>query len=216
MLPSLLAFVDAGLEGESTDDPPDPWLGWLVVALLRQRVRQRWHRSVVNSLTLRDRRPSSQVRGVPWVFACVSKGFESRWGRLIVTAARTARGGARAGPARCAHAQAVHGGAPGERPKPKGRRDLLASKLPRFVVEIRHPPVAAQDRVITHLELQEVVVPPPKDYRLLPAVEDHDALDGPRLREWLLDFQEHIPQARDALALKCRMRSSHMMLWTSS
>ena len=28
------------------------------------------------------------------------------------------------------------GGAAGERPKPKGRRDLLASKLPRFVVEI--------------------------------------------------------------------------------
>lgn len=35
-------------------------------------------------------------------------------------------------------------GAPAERAKPKGRRDLLASKLPRFVVEIRDEEMEAQ------------------------------------------------------------------------
>jgi hypothetical protein len=50
MLARLVAAIDAGLGQVPADRPSSPWLGWLVVALLGQRVRQRWHRNVVAGL----------------------------------------------------------------------------------------------------------------------------------------------------------------------
>ncbi|HXT99363.1 MAG TPA: hypothetical protein VN903_00125 [Polyangia bacterium] len=50
MLARLVAALDRGLGREAAGEPPPPWLGWLAVALLRHRVRQRWHRDVVAKL----------------------------------------------------------------------------------------------------------------------------------------------------------------------
>lgn len=54
LLPALIETIDAALEARvPRSRPVTPWLGWLVVVLLRQRERQAWHRFIVNT-RLRD------------------------------------------------------------------------------------------------------------------------------------------------------------------
>jgi hypothetical protein len=50
ILARLVAAIDAALGQVPGDGPSSPWLGWLVVGLLGQRVRQSWHRGVVDRL----------------------------------------------------------------------------------------------------------------------------------------------------------------------
>lgn len=50
----IVRGIDAGLTGTPATGAPPPWVGWLIVALMRQRIRQNWHRQIVDN----------QLRGV--------------------------------------------------------------------------------------------------------------------------------------------------------
>jgi hypothetical protein len=69
LLARLVAAIDAGLAGAGggAGEAVPPWLGWLTVALLRHRVRQRWHRAVVDTLPEDDYYDDEhrQVPGLP-------------------------------------------------------------------------------------------------------------------------------------------------------
>jgi hypothetical protein len=56
-LSDLLETIDGAFEGRTTPTGVvPPWLGWLVVALLRQRERQAWHRFIVSTRLGEDER----------------------------------------------------------------------------------------------------------------------------------------------------------------
>jgi hypothetical protein len=65
-----MAAIDGGLGHAPAGEPPPPWLGWLTVALLGQRVRQRWHRRVVDALPEdASSDEDGEVPGLPgWTF----------------------------------------------------------------------------------------------------------------------------------------------------
>jgi hypothetical protein len=67
MLEDLTDAIDAALDGRSEAGNVPPWLGWLAIALLRQRERQAWHRYIVKTRLPEVRRAedSGDVPGLP-------------------------------------------------------------------------------------------------------------------------------------------------------
>lgn len=60
-----LRAIDAALEGRGAERPPRPWLGWLLVALMRQRARQGWHRFILETRLRAAEDEEGDVPGLP-------------------------------------------------------------------------------------------------------------------------------------------------------
>jgi hypothetical protein len=64
-----VALIDAAIAGEAVGNAPAPWDAWLVVALIVQRERQRWHREIVNTRCADTGLDHGDVPGMPgWTF----------------------------------------------------------------------------------------------------------------------------------------------------
>lgn len=66
---SLTPALRRVLAGESSRLPLDPWLGWLLICLLRQRARQTWLMQVSRENLAGADRDHGPVPGLPgWTF----------------------------------------------------------------------------------------------------------------------------------------------------
>jgi hypothetical protein len=63
-LADIVEAIDMALAAHAPRRPPQPWLAWLAVALLRQRARQAWHRFILDT-RLRNEQVSGANGDVP-------------------------------------------------------------------------------------------------------------------------------------------------------
>src|SRR5204863_8361648 len=65
----LALFDAARLAAAPSEPPPPPWLSWLVVGVVVQRDRQRWHRDIVSTRLDHAADDKGDVPGMPgWTF----------------------------------------------------------------------------------------------------------------------------------------------------
>lgn len=72
----LLAAIDAALRGAPSTPHPAPWLGWLTLALCRQRARQRWLAEIARTRLARSDDYDGEVPGLPeWSYHFHGRGL---------------------------------------------------------------------------------------------------------------------------------------------